>query len=314
MGTIAITPLVDGAFVLTTTLNNSFRQLGEINGSLNAANVATIDRLLDYTYIQLGAVSGGLMVGGTANLDYFNNVRYVFDRGRDVNNLTIKYFDNGHLSYLSASRTLKAAIDSAGQKIGQQHRTSEFLGVSDAAEAPADRPKAIPGASTTFYLPYRAHVLITWQVTWTSDAARFGNTPTRENPSYQVEMQTEPARTPDPDAFPQPNVAVRFFFDGTEYAKYSTTRESRETMFAHQIDEGDGSGTRSADPFDDYAPNGLPVHKLRDRHKSRYWSGHAYVGIKAKGFHTASLRVISREIVRQTRVRARNIKVLYFKA
>ena len=95
MGTIAITPLVDGAFVLTTTLNNSFRQLGEINGSLNAANVATIDRLLDYTYIQLGAVSGGLMVGGTANLDYFNNVRYVFDRGRDVNNLTMKNFDNG---------------------------------------------------------------------------------------------------------------------------------------------------------------------------------------------------------------------------
>jgi len=305
MGTIAITPLVDGAFVLTTTLNNSFRQLGEINGNLDATNVATIDRLLDYTYIQLGAVSGGLMVGGTANLDYFNNVRYVFDRGRDVNNLTMKNFDNGHLSYLSASRTLKTAVDSAGQKIGQQHRTSEFLGVTDAAEAPADRPKAIPGASTTFYLPYRAHVLITWPVTWTSDAARFGNTPTKE---------TGQDRVPDPDAFPQPNVAVRFFFDGTEYAKYSTTRESRETMFAQQIEAVDGADSRPADPFDDYAPNGLPVHKLRDRHKSRYWSGHAYVGIKAKGFHTASLRVISQEIVRQTRVRARNIKVLYFKA
>ena len=304
MATIAITPLVDGAFVSTDTLNSDFRQLSEINGNLDATNVATIDRLLDYTYIQLGAVSGGLMVGGTANLDYFNNVRYVFDRGL-VRNLEMQNFNRGHLDYLSKSRTVTATIDRAIQKIGQQHRTSEFLGVTDAAEAPADRPKAIPGASTTFYLPYRAHVLITWQVTWTSDAARFGNTPTQG---------TEQDRVPDPAEFTQPNVAIRFFVDDAEHAKYSTTRESRETMFAHQIEAVDGAGSRPVDPFTVYRDNGLPVHKLRDRHKSRYWSGHAYVGTKAKGFHTASLRVISRQIVRQTRVRARNIKVLYFKA
>lgn len=294
MGTIAITPLVDGAFVSTATLNSDFRQLSEINGKLDVANVSTIDRLLDYTYIQLGAVSGGSMVGGTANLDYFNNVRYVFDRG-DETNLSMTQFLKGHLNYLDEERTVGQVVGK-DLKIGKQNRLSEFPGVEDAAEDSANLAKAIPGASTTVYVPYRAHVLVTWQVTWTSDAARLGNTPGIGQGQDKV---------PDPSAFPEPNVAVRFYFDGAEHAKYSTTRESRETMFAQPIDDF---------AWTEYRTNELPVHKLRDRHKSRYWSGHAYVGIKAKGFHTASLRVISQEIVRQTRVRARNIKVLYFKA
>tara|TARA_B100001094_G_C17852371_1_gene633298 strand:+ start:202 stop:567 length:366 start_codon:yes stop_codon:yes gene_type:complete len=117
----------------------------------------------------------------------------------------------------------------------------------------------------------------------------------------------EQTDVPDTTNFPEPNVAIRFFFDGREHAQYSTTRESREAMFAHMIDNAPGR-------FDGYRGNGLPVHKLRDRHKARYWSGHAYIGTKAKGFHTTSLRVISQEVVRQTRVRVRNIKVLYFKA
>lgn len=296
MGTIVITPLVSGAFVSTDTLNNDFRKLSEINGKLNTLNTASIDRLLDYTYVQLGAVSGGKMVGGTANLDYFNNVRYVFDRGEN-NNLAMQGFNRGHLDYLSEDRVLANALGgSSTLKIGKQRKISEFPGVIDAAEAPATIPRAIPGASTTYYVPYRAHVLVTWQVTWTSDAARLGNTPSRI---------VENAEEPNPADFIEPNVAIRFYVDGAEHAKYSTTRESRETMFAQQIDDF---------AWTEYGSNRLPVHKLRDRHKSRYWSGHAYVGIQAKGFHTTSLRVISREIVRQTRVRARNIKVIYFKA
>ena len=294
MATIAITPLVDGAFVSTDTLNRDFRKLSAINGKLDAANVAAIDRLLDYTYIQLGAVSGGVMVGGTANLDYFNNVRYVFDRG-DNPNLVMGRFLKGHLNYVNAERTVGQVVGN-DLKIGKQNKPSEFPGVEDAAEDAAGLTRAIPGASTTFYLPYRAHVLITWQVTWTSDAARLGNTPGIGQGQDKV---------PDPSAFPEPNVAMRFYFDGKEHAKYSTTRESRETMFAQPIDYF---------VWQEYGSNELPAHKLRDRHKSRYWSGHAYVGTKRKGFHTASLRVISQEIVRQTRVRARNIKVLYFKA
>lgn len=302
MGTIAITPLVDGAFVSTDTLNSDFRQLSEINGNLDALNVSTIDQLLDYTYIQLGAVSGGSMVGGTANLDYFNNVRYIFDRG-DGFNLRMSDFNIGHLGYLNAERTVGTNLSSS-RKIGKQHRLSQFPAVTDAAEANASLPVAIPGASTTVYVPYRAHVLVTWQVAWTSDAARLGNTPTATDNQEEV---------PSPSEFPEPNVAIRFYFDGREHAKYSTTRESRETMFAHLIDQTTSDYTASQD-WGGYRRNELPVHKLRDRHKSRYWSGHAYIGIKAKGFHTASLRVISQEIVRQTRVRARNIKVLYFKA
>jgi len=304
MGTITIDPLVDGTFVSTSDLNADFRKLSEINGKLDSVNVTLINQLLDYTYIQLGAVSGGVMVGGTANLDYFNNVRYFFQRGQE-HNLWMQDSNRAYLTALDADTTIGdirnevAPISGTQQRTGKQNRTSEFPGVTDAATADAALPRAIPGASTSFYLPYQAHVLVTWQVTWTSDAARFGPTPTAGDQGNKAI---------DPSRFPQPNVAIRFFFDGAEHANASTTRESREAMFAQQIDR-DLSGA-----YNEYDDNALPTHKLRDRHKSRYWSGHAYIGTKAKGFHTASLRVISQEIVRQTRVRARNIKVLYFKA
>jgi hypothetical protein len=298
MATIAVTPVVDGAFVSTTDLNADFRSLAEINGNIDVANVAAIDRQLDYTYIQLRAVSGGLMVGGTANLDYFNNVRYVFDRQGKAN-VQMDSYSHGHLDVLREDRTLGTALGDAKRlTIGLQRRMSEFPRVSDAVIAAATYAKAIPGASVSFYLPYEAHVVVTWQVAWTSDAARTGNTPTTEVGQDLV---------PEVAAFPEPNVAIRFFFDDAEHAQACTTRESRETMFAHQIETRTGR-------YDEYEENGLPVHALRDRHKSRYWSGHAYVGKKGKGFHTASLRVCAAQVVRQTRVRARNIKVLYFKA
>lgn len=287
-----------GTFVATEDLNRNFRKFSEINGKLDEANVASIDKLLDYTYIQLGAVSGGTMVGGTANLDYFNNVRYIFDRGKKWNRF-MQHYDIGHLDFLSESRDLS---DGLGEQegaftIGTQQRASEFIGVEDAVHAHGKLTKAVPGASLSFYLPYQAYVLVTWQVAWTSDAARLGNTPNKIGDGQR--------NIPDPEKFPEPNVAIRFFFDGGEHARDSLTRESRETMFAQAIEP---------ERFQyDYRKNEIHKHKLRDRHKSRYWSGHAYVGIKTKGFHTTSLRVISQEIVRQTRVRARNIKVLYFK-
>ena len=79
-------------------------------------------------------------------------------------------------------------------------------------------------------------------------------------------------------------------------------------MFAHPISLAapGGGGISPAER--------IQKHKLRDRYKSRYWSGHAWLGVKTKGFHTVSLRVISAKSVRQTRVRVRNIKVLHFKA
>ena len=97
---------------------------------------------------------------------------------------------------------------------------------------------------------------------------------------------------------------MRFFLDGSEYNKASLTRESREAMFTQP------SWTSNAEAT-------FHPHALRDRYKSRYWSGHAFLGQSsplAKGFHTASLRVASGRNVRQMRVRARSMKVMYFKA
>ena len=220
MGTITIDPLVDGTFVSTSDLNADFRKLSEINGKLDSVNVTLINQLLDYTYIQLGAVSGGVMVGGTANLDYFNNVRYFFQRGPEKN-IWMQDRNRSYLAALDAETTVGdlrgevVGLDGTDLRLGKQFRTSEFPGVTDAAIADAALTRAIPGAAPTFYLPYQAHVLVTWQVTWTSDAARFGPTPTAGD---QGEKAIDPSR------FPQPNVAIRFFFDGREHANASTTR------------------------------------------------------------------------------------------
>ena len=275
MSLISITPFTDGAVLSTTTVNEMFDSFTEINGKLGSAHVTSLTKGLDHRHLQLGSTSGGTMVGGTANLDYFNGIRYFLVRaGRnDDDTQTMGDYTSGHLSYLSPSTN----IDSA------------FAGVNDAAAVSSKRPIPIPGASTSFYLPFKAHVLVTWQVTWTSDAARFGPTPRK------------PQGAPNISEFDQPNTAIRFFFDKAEYNNASTTRESREAMFGSPV-------------VDVTTTTRWPKHTLRDRYKCRYWSGHAYVGVKTKGFHSASLRVCSMKLVRQTRVRVRNIKVVYFKA
>jgi hypothetical protein len=281
MGLITVDPVYDGAIVPTTTVNDNFTKFTEINGSLGRLNTADIDKQITHRHVQLDALSGGTMAGGTANLDYFNGIRYAFVRSRasDSGTRTMEHYDHGYLTFY---RTVNTGVDST------------FGGISDAARAPAPRTVAIPGASTSFFLPYRAHVIVTWQISWTSDAARFGPTP----------VFGEQENKPDKSKFTKPNTAVRFFFDGAEHNQASTTRETREAMF----------GSPMVDLPAENSNVKIPKHALRDRYKSRYWSGHAYVGIKGKGFHTASLRVCAMQLVRQTRVRVRNIKVLYFKA
>ena len=311
MSTISYVPFTDNVIASTATVNSTFDVLNEINGGLNADNVATIDKELDYTYLQHRSATGGQMVGGTANLDYFNGVRYVFIRTRGLNTFLFDT-DTAHLSYLSRSRGMHKAVEGspvAGNRFpfGRVHVSSAFPGVTDAVQTNRKVPIAIPGASLSFFLPFKAHVLVTWQVTWTSDAARFGPTPTKE--VTDPALLDFPAQTHaiDPDNFPQPNTAIRFYVGNSEYKRACTTRETREAMFL-------GPRQRAFDPAYNNVDNSIDSHKLRDRHKSRYWSGHAYIGEKLKGFHSVSLRVCSQEIVRQTRVRARNIKVVYFKA
>jgi hypothetical protein len=302
MSTISYTPFTDNVIASTTTVNSTFDVLNEVNGKLNADNIATIDKELDYTYLQHRSATGGQMVGGTANLDYFNGVRYVFMRTH-LNNRTMRNFGDAHLSYLSADRGMKTAVDNSSVEsdsfpFGRSRISSTFPGVTDAVQTDRKIPVAIPGASLSFFLPFKAHVLVTWQVTWTSDAARFGPTP-REDIEGETLIKVA--------NFTQPNTAIRFYVGDVEHKRACTTRETREAMFAHPQ-----KGTYQKN-YDDKV-NSIDAHQLRDRHKSRYWSGHAYIGEKTRGFHSVSLRVCSQEIVRQTRVRARNIKVVYFKA
>ena len=303
MSTITPSVLLDGAIASLDDVNGNFDQLTEINGKLGPVNISAIDQKLDSAYLQQHAVSGGKMVGGTANLDYFNGIRYVHTRsasGSDSDKQAMGYRNAGFLSFLNSNSGWHSIYPSLpGYKDGFSPINDTFPGIADAAaSAWAERALAIPGASTTFYVPYSAYVLVTWQITWTSDAARLGRTP----------MMGQDEVVPDATEFPQPNVALRFYVDGAEHNIWSTTRESREAMFAHPISlAAPGGGGISPGER-------IQKHKLRDRYKSRYWSGHAWLGVKTKGFHTVSLRVISARAVRQTRVRVRNIKVLHFKA
>ena len=218
--------------------------LAVVNGFLDADNLDSIDnRELDYNYLQRGCVSGGGMVGGTANLDYFSS--------------------------RSTTSTSAPATDGV------------FSGISDPQTASNGSFIAVPGGSVQFYLPYKAFVLLTWQVTWTNDS----NGADRES-------------------------HIRLFLDGQRVgpngnkANSCNVRRVRRTMFAANAGSGDTS---------------LSTVRLRDRYKGRYWSGHQWLPLPGdqplrKGFHSASLRVIQHKDVKQTRVRARSMKYIFFKA
>tara|TARA_R110000824_G_scaffold15270_1_gene64377 strand:+ start:632 stop:1402 length:771 start_codon:yes stop_codon:yes gene_type:complete len=218
--------------------------LAVVNGFLDADNLDSIgNRELDYNYLQKNSVSGGGMVGGTANLDYF--------------------------STRATASALAPAIDGV------------FSGVSDPETAGAGNFIAIPGGSVQFYLPYKAFVLLTWQVTFTND-------------STGVEKESH----------------IRLFLDGQRVGPNGNkdnacnVRRVRRTMFA--ASSSGGSTLRQ-------------TVRLRDRYKGRYWSGHQWIPLPGdqplrKGFHSASLRVIQHGDVKQTRVRARSMKYIFFKA
>lgn len=218
--------------------------LAVINGFLDGSNLESINnRELDYNYLQKNSVSGGGMVGGTANLDYFS-------------------------SQATAS-ALAPAIDGTLASIQNPETAKDGNFI------------AIPGGSVQFYLPYKAFVLLTWQVTWTNDS-------------------TGTAKESH----------VRLFIDGERAGPSGNkqnacnVRRVRRTMFA--ADSTSGTATRN-------------TIRLRDRYKSRYWSGHQWLPLPgeeplSKGYHSASLRVIQHADVKQTRVRARSMKYIFFKA
>jgi hypothetical protein len=131
----------------------------------------------------------------------------------------------------------------------------------------------IPGASIQFFLPYKAKVLLMWTVNWSTDSA--------VNDRW---------------------AEISLFIDG-EHA---------------WVDEG---GMKWS-PYARKTPVSIlgtdNSRALQDRHKARTWSGHYFAAgdvhpVLDAGWHSASLRVGAQGGCRQTRVRARSMKYIYFK-
>lgn len=219
--------------------------LSVLNGWLDKENLEGIGRReITHDQIQKGATSGGKFVCGTAHLDYFSPIQ---------------------------SRTSDgASID------------GWFSRVSDPEGAAAANFIAIPGGSVQFYLPYKAFVLLTWQVCWTNDSGGV-------NQESHIRLFVDDKRVG---------------LDETEKDNSCNVRRVRRTKWPCLYNDTDASNT---------------LNMMRGRYKSRYWSGHQWLPLPgrvplAKGFHSASLRVIQDKDVEQTRVRIRSLKYIFFKA
>jgi len=163
-----------------------------------------------------------------------------------------------------------------GQETGQGH-------FRNAGVASSGRYIAIPGASTEFYLPFKCWVLLTWSITFTNDQAFDGTTDA-----------TKAYRDDTSDKWSQ----INLFIDDALSGPSSTSSAEATRIIFTQF--GDSNNTVNATP------------KLQDRYKSRVWSGHCFVELDT-GYHSASLRVAATGNIKQTRVRARSMKYIYFK-
>ena len=165
---------------------------------------------------------------------------------------------------------------------------SGFYRSSNALEI-AERYMPIPGGAIQFYLPYKARVLIFWSVTFTND----NNLPTT------AATNTDASDTPD-NKWSQ----INFFIDGSPTGPdVEKSAHASRVCYGAMGDEVNATYTRAylTDPH------------LQDRYKARTWSGHYFADELDVGYHSASLRVCSSSDVKQTRVRARSIKYIYFK-
>ena len=260
MPKVTYTPFVDATVPSGEEVYDSFYSLDPltgvpkqsmcvINGFLDKDNFDVGGREVGFTLIQQGACSGTNMIAGTTTLDYFSP---------------------------KSSGTSFPATDGF------------FGGVGNSPQATARAHYVpIPGASIQFYLPYKAFVLLTWQICWTNDS------PDEDKESH-----------------------VRLFLNGNrlgpdgEEDEFCNVRRVRQTMFQQQVVASIPANSGTDKTYFSF---------LRDRYKGRYWSGHQWLPLPGetalgKGFHSASLRIVQSEGVPQTRVRARSMKVIYFKA
>lgn len=132
---------------------------------------------------------------------------------------------------------------------------------------------AVPGLGISFYLPYRAIVVFTWNVMW---------------------MNASKPSGPAADVAPvvQNQSLLRFFLDDAIQG-YTWKREVHPTL----REDAAGAGA------------GLLTHF--GKNKNRYWNGHFTVELDA-GFHSASVRILCSANVPQTRVFNRGFRYLAF--
>ena len=158
---------------------------------------------------------------------------------------------------------------------------------SDAYDSNSFAP--IPGASKAFYLPIAPSVtIITWQIT-------LGNT---------IVYAPEPT---DPVS---PRCILRTYLDGVKLA-------AQEREVPHAVDVfADYSTTVATHQPTDLSRSPFRHDLIRHKHRDRTWSGHtvrlsaADEGLSA-GWHKCAGRLWTNEAL--TRVRVRNIKVVWFK-
>ena len=139
MAKVTLPTFIDGTTVAGEDVFDSIYTLSTdaLNGKIETVNLRDLgDRTIGHTFLQKKSSSGGGMTAGTANLDYF-----------------------AHQVFEHTSPTTQTCTSGV-------YRGADNMGNADANDF-----IAIPGASIQFYLPFRAYVLLTWQITWTCDAA-----------------------------------------------------------------------------------------------------------------------------------------------
>lgn len=201
--------------------------------------------------------------------------------------------ENLDISGLDYTFIQKGATSSAGTIAGTRNLDyfggsrnkiqSDFRGISVVETEAPERYVAIPGAAIQFRLDYPSYVLVTWHVHWSNDSQA----------------------SEDKD-FPDGGSHIRLFVNGKPadggYDSAALT-DSPQIRAVGQTCWPSSSSLSAA----------LDNKLLRDRYKSRYWSGHIWLDQRNKGWHSVSLRVCSNTDVIQTRVRARSMKYIAFK-
>ena len=162
-----------------------------------------------------------------------------------------------------------ANLDYIGALFPGYTPTSQQAQLPDDDLAFADLYQGVPGLGASFYLPYRALVIFTWNVMWTNDGKSTGDL---NNFGYQSNL--------------------RLFLNGAiQSASYRRV--------VHPCIREDLAGPGAGDD----------THFGKD--KNRYWNGHFTVELDA-GFHTASIRILCNQNVKQTRVFNRGFRYLAF--